>query len=351
MTALSNQAQSLRFSGEMVAEQSAPYGADSVLGLVADVGGTHVRFGIAAGAADSLDIHCVRRYPVRAHESIAHAARHYRSVTPGVPTALDRAAVAVAGRVDHDRVQLTNSAWSFSARALSEAQQFKDLHIINDFEAVGHAVAGLRPADLQPIGSQRIKLPLERGVCAIVGIGTGLGVGGVVINGASCSVLATEGGHASFAPTNDRAIDLLRWLRRKYGRVSAERVLSGTGLVNVYLAICEANGQHVPELSAAEVTTRASNGSDENCVEAVGLFCELLGSFAGDLALTLGAWHGVLVSGAMLQHFDRAVLERRVRAGFEYKGRFAPAMRGVPLETISHPHVELLGAARLLLNS
>ena len=85
------------------------------------------------------------------------------------------------------------------------------------------------------------------------------------------------------------------------------------------------------------------------CVEAVGLFCELLGSFAGDLALTLGAWSGVLISGAMLQHFDRDMLERRVRAGFEYKGRFTPAMRTVPLETISHPHVELLGAARLLM--
>ncbi len=94
----------------------------------------------------------MRRYAVRAHESIAHAAQHYRSATPGVPAALDRAAVAVAGRVDHDHVQLTNSAWSFSARALSESQQFKDLHVINDFEAVGHAVGALRAADLKPIG-------------------------------------------------------------------------------------------------------------------------------------------------------------------------------------------------------
>jgi glucokinase len=140
-------------------------------------------------------------------------------------------------------------------------------------------------------------------------------------------------------------------LRRKYGRVSAERVLSGAGLANVYQALCEAEAQNVAELSAAEITQLAANGSDPNCVEAVGLFCELLGSFAGDLALTLGAWQGVLISGAMLQHFDRATLERRVRSGFEYKGRFAPAMRGIPVETISHPHVELLGAAHLLLNS
>jgi glucokinase len=130
--------------------------------------------------------------------------------------------------------------------------------------------------------------------------------------------------------------------------VSAERVLSGAGLANVYQALSETEGLQVPELSAAEITTRAGAGSDAVCVEAVGLFCELLGSFAGDLALTLGAWSGVLISGAMLQHFDRATLERRVRSGFEYKGRFTPAMRAVPLETISHPHVELLGAARLL---
>jgi glucokinase len=178
-----------------------------------------------------------------------------------------------------------------------------------------------------------------------------VGVGGVIANQGAFSVLATEGGHASFAPASEQAIEVLRWLRKKYGRVSAERVLSGSGLSNLYSALSEISGQHVPELSAAEVTTRARNGSDENCVEAVGLFCEVLGSFAGDLALTLGAWQGVLISGAMLAHFDRAMLERRIRQGFEYKGRFTPAMRNVPVETISHPHVELLGAARLLRNS
>ncbi|HEV7607627.1 MAG TPA: glucokinase [Steroidobacteraceae bacterium] len=325
----------------------------AVLGLVADVGGTHIRFGIAVGSPDSdgLNVHCVRRYAVRAHESIAHAAQHYRSDTPGVPAALSRAAVAVAGRVDHDQVQLTNSAWSFSARALSESQQFKRLHVINDFEAVGHALGALRAADLNPIGAQRLPLPMNQGVCAIVGVGTGLGVGGVIANAGAFSVLATEGGHASFAPTNERAIELLRWLRKKYGRVSAERVLSGAGLANIYQALCDIEGVNKPELSASEVSANAANGSDANCVEAVGLFCELLGSFAGDLALTLGAWQGVLISGAMLQHFDRATLERRVRGGFEYKGRFTPAMRAVPVETISHPHVELLGAARLLLRS
>jgi glucokinase len=344
----------------LVIENEAPKGANAgdtedfdrsqVLGLVADVGGTHIRFGIAVGgtAAAPVHVHCVRRYPVRAHESLSHAAHHYRTATPGVPAGLLRAAVAVAGRVEPDRVQLTNSAWSFSPRALSEAQRFEHLHVVNDFEAVGHAVGALRTADLQPIGTQRLSLPLSNGVCAIVGVGTGLGVGGVVANGDAFTVLATEGGHASFAPTSERGIDVLRWLRKKYGRVSAERVLSGAGLANLYQALSEIEGLHVPELSAAEITTRATNGSDAVSVEAVGMFCELLGSFAGDLALTLGAWSGVLISGAMLQHFERDMLERRVRSGFEYKGRFTPAMRAVPLESISHPHVELLGAARLL---
>lgn len=330
-----------------------PFDPAGVLGLVADVGGTHIRFGIAVQGRDNaaLDVHCVRRYAVRAHESIAHAAQHYRVSTPGVPASLARAAVAVAGRVDADRVQLTNSGWSFSARSLSEAQHFQQLRIINDFEAVGHAVGALRSEDLKCIGTQRLALPLDQGVCGIVGVGTGLGVGGVVAQAGALTVLATEGGHASFAPTSEQSIEVLRWLRKKYGRVSAERVLSGSGLANLYLALSEISGQHVPELSAAEITTRAENGSDENCVEAVGLFCEALGSFAGDLALTLGAWQGVLLSGAMLGHFDRAMLERRVRQGFEYKGRFTPAMRNVPVETIIHPHVELLGAARLLRNT
>ena len=343
---------------------TAPYGANgqdgeefdrsAVLGLVADVGGTHIRFGIAVGgsASSPLNVHCVRRYPVRAHESIAHAAQHYRSATPGVPAALNRAAVAVAGRVEQDRVQLTNSAWSFSARALSESQRFEHLHVINDFEAVGHAVGALRAADLQPIGPQRLALPLTPGRLRHRRRRHGprcrrRGRQWRGLHGAGHRGWAMP----AFAPTNERSIELLRWLRRKYGRVSAERVLSGAGLANLYQALCEGEGLHVPELSAAEITTRATNGSDANCVEAVGLFCELLGSFAGDLALTLGAWSGVLISGAMLQHFDRDVLERRVRSGFEYKGRFTAAMRSVPLETISHPHVELLGAARLLVAS
>src|SRR3954466_1176338 len=233
-----------------------------VLGLVADVGGTHIRFGIAVGVTTSspVNVDCVRRYPVRAHQSISHAAEHYRSATPGVPAALSRAAVAVAGRVEADNVQLTNSAWSFSARALSESQRFEHLHVINDFEAVGHAVGALRGADLKPIGPGRLPLPLAQGVCGILGVGTGLGVGGVVANNGSFAVLATEGGHASFAPTNERSIELLRWLRKKYGRVSAERVLSGAGLTNVYLGLCDAEGLHVPELSAAEITTRAAGG-------------------------------------------------------------------------------------------
>jgi glucokinase len=329
------------------------FDASAVLGLVADVGGTHVRFGVAVGCDDphSVRVHCVRRFAVRAHDSISHAAQHYRAGTPGVPIALDRAAVAVAGRVDPDHVQLTNSAWSFSPRALSEAQHFKDLHVINDFEAVGHAVGALHAADLKPIGAARIDLPLRRGVCAIVGVGTGLGVGGVVASPAGFTVLATEGGHASFAPTGEKSMELLRWLTEKFGRVSAERVLSGSGLTNVYQSLAAAEGRQASELTAAEITMRASAGTDVTCVEAVGLFCEFLGSFAGDLALTLGAWHGVLLSGAMLQHFDRSMLERRVRAGFDNKGRFAAAMGSVPLETISHPHVELLGAARLLRNS
>jgi glucokinase len=344
----------------VVTGNSALTGADSqggdffdrsaVLGLVADVGGTHIRFGIAVGGPEGMpvNVHCVRRYAVRAHHSIADAAQYYRKETPGVPESLRRAAVAVAGRVEQDCVQLTNSAWNFSARGFSESQHFDDLHVINDFEAIGHAVGALRGADLTPVGAQRLSLPLNQGVCAILGVGTGLGVGGVVANGGDFTVLATEGGHASFAPTNETSIEVLRWLRKKYGRVSAERVLSGAGIANIYLALSEIQGQQVPELSAAEITMRASAGSDANCVEAAGLFCELLGSFAGDLALTLGAWQGVLIAGAMLQHFDRATLERRVRSGFEYKGRFTPAMRKVPLETISHPHVELLGAARLL---
>ena len=279
----------------------------------------------------------MRRYAVRAHESIAHAAQHYRSDTPGVPAALEpRRGRGRRTRGTATRCSSPTAPGHFSARALSESQHFEHLQVINDFEAVGHAVGALRADDLKPIGPQRLALPMNQGVCAIVGVGTGLGVGGVVANAGRVHRARHRRRpcRASRPPTNAPS-KLLRWLRKKYGRVSAERVLSGAGLANIYLALVRNRRASTCRSCRPRKSPRAPpTAATPNCVEAVGLFCELLGSFAGDLALTLGAWQGVLISGAMLQHFDRADARapraRRVRIQGPVHARDARHARSKP---------------------
>ena len=179
----------------------------------------------------------------------------------------------------------------------------------------------------------------------MLGPGTGLGVSALAVHNDRILGLETEGGHTSFAPTNEEEIAVLRQLMGRFGRVSVERLLCGSGLANLLQALCAIGGRSEAPFAPEAITARALDGSDPQCVRAVELFCEMLGTVAGDYALTYGAWDGVYLAGGLLDPLSSWIRTGRFRERFNNKGRFATAMAKVPVALITHPQPGLLGAA------
>ena len=316
--------------------------ADRDCVLLADLGGTNVRFAIADVAAPQpLRTDSVRRYRVAECASLAEAARAYLASMHVSPRS---GVFAVAGPVTGDEVRMTNHPWVLSRAALLEGLGFDGLHIVNDFAAMSHCLLLLGGQGIETVGSipaPRIDLS-KRQTFAIVGPGTGLGVGGLIVDGGRFVGLPAEGGHVGFAPGDEVEIDVLRRLMARFGRASAERVLCGSGLVNLHLALHpDAGDGWTPE----RITAGAD--SDPACDATLERFCAMLGSFAGDVALAYGAWDGVWLAGGMTPTLLRRVQAGRFRERFENKGRYRRVLEQVPTTAILHPDAGLLGAAAL----
>ncbi len=318
----------------------------SKAGLVADIGGTHARF--ATVALGTKHVSHVRQFNVSDFSSLEDALSQYRNTTPEVPTDIRQAAIAVATRLDGDHVHITNNPWTFSIASLRSSHGFERTLVLNDLAAVGYAVPALEASEVRIIGPKRLMRPLGDGVYTVVGVGTGLGVCGIIIEKGLCRVLASEGGHIGFAPIDSASVHVLKYLSESHERVSAERVLSGQGLEAIHAALAQRDGRPVVKIAAETITARARGGSDPTCLETVEVFCRCLGAFAGDAVLMFGAWRGVLLSGGMLQHFDAESLAHHVRGAFEAKGRFADDLQAVPMELITRSDTGLIGAATLL---
>ena len=318
--------------------------------LLADIGGTNARFALARPAQPSaLDHDSIRTYAVADFPSLAAAAAHYLEgmQAAGVQAHPARAVMAVAGRVDGDIARMTNHAWVISASRVREALGLDALWLVNDFVAQSMAIRLLRPDDVVAVGAAHWE-PAASGerTFAIAGPGTGLGVGGLLVRGGRWFPLATEGGHASFAPGTPEEIAILERLSQDYGRVSNERLVSGAGLVNLHRALSEIAGVDPGTLRPEDVTARAATG-DRHCQHAISVFCSVFGAIAGDLVLTLGAWDGVFLSGGLIEPLLPALQHSGFRQRFEGKGRYAPTMARVPTLAIVHPYPGLLGAAAL----
>jgi glucokinase len=179
---------------------------------------------------------------------------------------------------------------------------------------------------------------------AVLGPGTGLGVGGLVVRDGRCYPLETEGGHVSFPPGTPEEIRILEILSAQFGRVSNERLICGPGLVNIHRALCELAGLDPGLLEPKDITARAAQG-DALGMRAVDVFCAVFGAIAGDLVLTLGAWDGVFLTGGLVPKMLDSLRHSGFRQRFEYKGRFSPTMARVPSLAVVHPRAGLLGAA------
>ena len=318
----------------------APAPADLLGGdvLVADIGGTNARFAISD---ETGALHDVRVLSAASFPNLDNAIAEYLSaVGRARPT---RACFAVACPVHGPEIKLTNSPWRFVKAEIARAFDFTAFAVINDFEALaasvpsltGDKVHMLRPGQADP-----------GAISLVIGPGTGLGVGGYVPAGKSAwALISGEGGHIAFAPTTEREVRLWQQLRAKYGRVSAERVLNGAGLANVYRFLAGEAEQAVEEIDAPEISRRARAG-DSLATEAVLMFFEILGSVAGDLALAYGSRGGVYIGGGITPKLLEFARRSSLVARFLDKGRIAGLLAPVPISVIMDERAALYGARR-----
>ncbi|MCC7462733.1 MAG: glucokinase [Gammaproteobacteria bacterium] len=320
--------------------------------LVADIGGTNVRFALAHGADADVALlmpGSVQSFAVVHFDSLVAAARHYLSGRNERPR---RAVLAAAGPVSGGTVRITNNPWVIRASEVAQALALEAVRIVNDFAAMSAVLPALPVAALRAIGPPAVPA-IDLGAARVYGImgpGTGLGVGVLVVRDGRARVLETEGGHVSFAPATPEQAAVQRLLAVRFGRVSNERLVCGTGLVNIYHALCELAGR-VPVAARPEaVTAAAAGGADPEALHAVRMLVEVLGAAAGDLVLTTGAWEGVYLSGGMVAPLLHWLEEGAFRTQFENKGRFADSLRRVPTVAVLHEYPGLLGAAVLALD-
>jgi len=312
--------------------------------LVGDIGGTNARFALVD---QHMRPQSARTYAAAKFSSLTEALRQFLSDTN--IGAVDAASIAVATPVTaEDSVAFTNNLnWSFSKVALAKELNIANLHVVNDFTALAMSVPHITPDNLRKIGGGNA-MPMQP--VGVVGPGTGLGVSGMVPLGSNGDwrALNSEGGHAAASATSKRELDVLALFIEEFGHVSFERFLSGPGLVNIYSALCKLDGVNAKDLEPAEVTELGLAEKDQQCAETLHLFCGLLGSFAGDLALTLGASGGIYIGGGVVPRLGDFFVQSAFRKRFESKGRVSDEMYPIPTYVIHDPYPGLLGAATLL---
>ena len=321
--------------------------ADAGRGLVADIGGTNIRFALVdAQAAAPLVRDSIRRYRVADYPSLGDAAHRYLDDTGA---RVSHAVFAAAGRITAGEVRLTNHPWVIRVEETRAALGLASMRVVNDFAAMSRCLPLLADDAVVVLGDA--PAPAISGTAeatyAVIGPGTGLGVGALLKRMRHFDVLETEGGHVAFAPQTDEEIEILRVLRARYGRVSNERLISGNGLPHLHQALCALAGMQCDRLPPEIITAAADAGSDVLCVHTMEVFAAILGSVAGDLVLTLGAWDGLYLAGGLLPRLLPWLQRGTFRARFEDKGRFAESLRCVPSVAIMDPDAGLLGAAAL----
>lgn len=308
--------------------------------LLGDIGGTYARFAVAnehfIGPTWSTE--------VGSRASAIEAMRDFLATDPG-GAPIDGALLAAAGPCEGGRCKLINAAWLLDEEEIGRALSLPWVRIVNDLEAIAAGLPDLNPAECRRIGPAGSAIP--GAPMAIVAPGTGLGMACVIVGPTGRSVVTSEGGHAGLASPGNHYDGIIANLRRRYGRVSAERVLSGAGLVNLHQAIVELDGNGAPRRTPSEVTAAAFDGTSPTCRAALDAFCAFLGAVAGDVALTFGARGGVYIGGGIAPRFVDHLAQSDFRAQFVDKGRLRSYVERIPTSVILHPTPAFLGLANL----
>lgn len=310
--------------------------------LIADIGSTFARFALetAPGSYEHrLSLRCAE------HADFQSAVQAYLNTLP-TSCRVEHAAVAIANPVDGDDVRMTNYHWAFSIEAVRQRLGLDTLLVVNDFTALAMALPRLPEAASRQVGGGQARMP---SVIGLLGSGSGLGVSGLIPAGDGWVSLGSEGGHTSFSPRDEREVAVLRHAWRHFDHVSFERLLSGPGLELIYQALAGHMGEAVdPSAKAQNITERALAATDPVAQETLDVFCAMLGTAAGNLAVTLGATGGIFIGGAIAPrlgaYFDRS----RFRASFEDKGRFRAYLQGIPTRVITDDGATLLGVSTIL---
>jgi glucokinase len=309
--------------------------------LLADIGGTNARFALTRGELSigdqigAIDYVKVADFPT-VREAIADVlARRSGGKRP------ERAVLAVAGPVTNNRCVMTNSPWVIDGNELQPALGFDRVHVLNDFEVLAWSLPALQPADFIPLGGQD---GLHGEPLLVIGPGTGFGVSCLVERHGTRLAVVTEAGHATLPAENEREERVIACLRQRLGHVSIERgALSGSGLQSLYEALAEVDGAQVPHRDAAAITKAALEGSCELSRATLDMFCAILGSVAGNLAVTFGARGGVYIAGGIAPRFPDFLAASAFRARFEAKGRFQDYLRNIPTRLVTKPDASFIG--------
>jgi glucokinase len=311
--------------------------------LLADIGGTNARFALETGPGS---ITLIEVLPCAAHATLADALRTYLAL-PAVAAAgrVRHAAIAIANPIGGDFVRMTNHHWEFSIEALRRACGFDELAVVNDFYALAMALPHLADGEKRQVGGGA---PVAGTPIGLVGAGTGLGVSGLVPAEQGWTALRSEGGHVTFSPANETEIAILQFAWREFDHVSAERFLSGAGLELIYRALAQHRGAGTDALDAPEITRRGLAGACGLCAEVIDVFCGMLGTVAGNLAVTLGAQGGMYIGGGIVPRLGERFAASSFRARFERKGRFAAYLAEVPTYVITAEYPAFVGVSAIL---
>ncbi|MGN6652440.1 bifunctional transcriptional regulator/glucokinase [Trinickia sp.] len=308
--------------------------------LLADIGGTNARFALETEPGEVTQI---RVYPCTDFPTIEDVLKKY--LKDAKVGRVNHAAIAIANPVDGDHVSMTNFKWAFSIEATRRALGFDTLLVVNDFTALAMALPGLTDAQRIQVGGGARR---QNSVIGLLGPGTGLGVSGLIPADDRWIALGSEGGHATFAPMDEREDIVLHYARKKWPHVSFERVAAGPGIELIYRALAARDKKRVaPTVDPAYVVDRAHAG-DALALEAVECFCGILGTFAGNLAVTLGALGGMYIGGGVVLKLGDLFLRSSFRQRFEAKGRFQPYLANVPTYVITAEYPAFLGVSAIL---
>jgi glucokinase len=310
--------------------------------VAADIGGTHARFAIAevgGGRVQRLD----PEVTLKAHEyaSLQTAWQAFgEKLGRPLPS---KAGIAIAAPVTGEVLKLTNNPWVIRPALIAERLGVDEYTLVNDFGAVGHAVAQVDSQYLEHLCGPEEPLAQE-GVISVIGAGTGLGVAAVLRASDRYHVIQTEGGHIDYAPIDGLEDAILRRLRHRYRRVSAERLVSGPGLGNIYEALAVIEDRKVMPTEDADLWAKAICGEDALASAALDRFLLSFGSVAGDIALAQGA-KGLVIAGGIAPRVKHLIPLSGFSGRFTAKGRFEAMMAQVPVKMITHPQPGLYGAA------